>query len=288
MKPKSRRDYHQKSFRNPYYLPKAKAKKNKSRKFGLVLIILVFIFCLYLLFGKPLKITAVQVVGNQTITQSEIQTVVYDQMAENRWLIFSQKNILFFSTEQTKKNLMEKYLLDDLKIKKKYFNEVVVTVKEKQAYLIWSTGDEKYSLDLSGMAIKKIEDSDLVIVQSGSNEIVKTESNQSGYPIIYDQSCSDVQIGNLVANKKLIDFIINLTEQIELNTDLSISHYNLVNPLANDIALVTAGGWEARFSLDQPIKSQIDLLIVVLQKQVKDQSKLQYIDLRFGDKVFYQ
>lgn len=56
---------------------------------------------------------------------------------------------------------------------------------------------------------------------------------------------------------------------------------------ANFFTVHTSEGWRALFTFATDIAPQIENLKVTLAK-ITDRSKLQYIDLRFGDKVYYK
>jgi small subunit ribosomal protein S2 len=49
------------------------------------------------------------------------------------------------------------------------------------------------------------------------------------------------------------------------------------------------GGLLTYFTIDEPISSQLDRLDVLIKGQLKNQlTGISYIDLRFGDKVYYK
>ncbi|MFA5021978.1 MAG: cell division protein FtsQ/DivIB [Patescibacteria group bacterium] len=283
-----RRDYQRKSFKNPYYLSKPKAKKKSRHKLGWLLLILLVFGLAYFFVAKPFRLDKIEISGNQYVGNNEIQAEIGQQLNKRRWLIFSQSNILFFDSNQAKINLLAKFFFENLEIKKKYFHTISILVTEKKSYLSWVSAAQNYFLDLNGVVIKKEEGTDLFIQQQGDNQVVRPQAGTNSYPIIYDQSNSPLKIGQAVISKELINFIVDLTQQVELNADFDISHFNISSPQAKDISLITKDGWEVRFSLEESVKTQIDLLTSVLHQQIKDHKKLKYIDLRFGEKVFYQ
>lgn len=50
----------------------------------------------------------------------------------------------------------------------------------------------------------------------------------------------------------------------------------------------TEAGYAVLFDPALPIDSQADNLAVVLRERVPDPSRLQYVDVRFGDYVYYK
>ena len=51
---------------------------------------------------------------------------------------------------------------------------------------------------------------------------------------------------------------------------------------------MTQVGYSILFDLTGNIDEQFRNLMVVLQEQVEDPTRLEYIDLRFGDKVYFK
>jgi hypothetical protein len=54
------------------------------------------------------------------------------------------------------------------------------------------------------------------------------------------------------------------------------------------VAAVTSEGWSMTFDINSDIVESINNLKLVLSQKIKDRKKLHYIDLRFGNKIFYQ
>ncbi len=50
----------------------------------------------------------------------------------------------------------------------------------------------------------------------------------------------------------------------------------------------TNEGWQAIFMPSQNFSQQLDNLKIVLREKLKNRENLEYIDLRFGNRVFYK
>ena len=284
-----KRDFSKKNFRNPFFLKKQKGRRNFWAKFVIPAAVLILIIGLYYLNASDsLRIKNIEITGNEHISQAQIKSLILAQMAKSRFLVFSQNNILFFNKRQVKNELAKNYFFSELKIQKKYFQTLAVAVKEKTVRVIWSGSESKYYLDLTGQVLEKAEDYIVSQTEAGDTDLVRTQAVFSRYPLILDKSNAPISIGQKAVDEKLIDFVISLTEFLKKNGDFNISHYVLENPQSQDITLITDEGWEARFKIAEPVKTQGGMLLVVLVQKIKDRKTLQYIDLRFGEKVFYQ
>lgn len=287
---KRRRDYQRKDFKNPFFPKKNQSKKTKRTKFLVFILFIVVIFSLYFLNSvDQLQIKIIIVEGNERISQQEIRDIILDQLEKRRWLIFDQGNILFFSQRQVRRELNQSYLFEELTIKKKYFDTIVIKVKEQIASAVWVTAGEQYYLDSNGSAIRKIESGDLVVqTGEGGVEVIRPEASASRYPVVWDQSNDSVGIGQPIITIDQLNFVVALNNQLTQAADFDISHYNVANAKARDIILVTKEGWEAYFTFNDSAKDQVDFLFSVLQQKIKNRQDLEYVDLRFGEKVFWK
>ena len=284
-----KKDYQKKNFQNPFFPKTQKLKRRLFKRFWLILIIFIIAGLYFLNSADQLRIENIEVAGNEYIKGQDIESVIWEQTTKKRWFLFSQSNIVFFSKNSAKKALAGNYFFDQLSIKKKYPDTLEVKVKEKISSLLWVSGGGQYYLDLRGIVIRKLTGDDLLIkAGEGQTDVVRSEASSGRYPLIYDQSNTPVEIGQPAVSPKVADFIVNLTNQLNTGADFDISHYNIVGPDSREIILVTNEGWAARFNLEDSVRSQGDLLLSILYQKVEDRNSLEYIDLRFGDKVFWK
>ena len=287
---KLRRDYQNKGFRNPYFNKKAKGiKSRKTRYFVIIGLILLLTAFYFLDHAEFLKIKNIEISGTEYISQSEIKDLILEQTSSRRFIFFHQSNILFFSKSQAKKKLAENYSFESLKIKKNYPDGIKIELKEEISALIWISGENKYFLDLAGIPLRQLTQDDLVIEKSeGQTDIIRPEISSGNYPVIYDLSNSPVIIGQAVAPKDLVDFVVSLTEKLKKGADFNIAHYELTNPQLKEVILLTKEGWKIYFRTEDPIDQSVGSLFSVLQQEIKNRSTLEYIDLRFGQRVFWK
>jgi hypothetical protein len=253
---------------------------------------LILIFLLFLIFivffSHQFQINKVSVVGSQTISQKNIEDAIYQQTSQRRFFVFSQRNILFFDAKQAAKKISNEYTVANLRVKKGYFHTIVVKIEEKQPAIIWLSGADKFYIDSNGIVIEKIDDTNLVVNGNNGTEIIRPSANFSQYPIVIDQSNTPVNINQTVLDLGKLKFITELNRYLQLETQILVTEMITPTPVAKEIELVTKEGWKAYFRTDETVKSQVDLLLLVLNREVKDKSKLNYIDLRFGGKIYYQ
>jgi len=160
---------------------------------------------------------------------------------------------------------------------------------EKNIAFIWVSGQNQYYLDLEAKVIGLAKNDNLVSAKGeGETLILRPLTAQADYPIIYDQSNAPIKIGQKITNEKLFDFILALKKEINLGSNFSVSHYLIDSPDSLEITLVAPEGWQAKFLINNDAKNKIKVLDALLSEEVIDQLKLKYIDLRFGEKIYWQ
>ena len=132
-------------------------------------------------------------------------------------------------------------------------------------------------------------------------------------PIIYNETEENIEINKTIISKKLIDSILYIYKELPLKTAIEINFLKIL-PLKKmnldaekedtkeqtdiykklektEISVVTQKGFEIYFdifssSLDQQIKN----LRKILNQEIKEKEipSLEYIDLRFGNRIYYR
>lgn len=292
---RKKRIFHRKQYKNPFYpnqkgsnLAPKKDFKIRFPKFIYIVIIIVGLFILS--YASIFQINNVEVSGTERIDLNEIKNLIYNQAGARRFLVFKQGSILFFSKQQAKQDIETQFLLEKVKVKKRYFSTIKVEITEKQSGVGWVSNGKQHYLDLQGIALREVEiEGGFVVESSGENtDVIRSELSSGDFPVIYDQSNGEVLVNQLITSDELINFVLGIFEEFSLVADFEISYFTIERPFSREVTLVTTEGWEARFKIDEDPVNQGGILISILQQKIRDRDNLEYIDLRFGEKVFYK
>ena len=286
-----KRDYQAKDFKNPFFPRPSRRRRLKRLIFLFVILSLVVIFGLVVINRQlDFAIKYVEVQGAQQTNQQQVLELAQEQMTQKRFWFWSQGNLLFFSQRQLIKTLLAQYPLERVGLNKKFPQTLVIKIKEKPLAAVWLAAGQRYYLDFFGVATGVVGENSNLVIEPGQKgtEIVRVDSQTLAYPTVLDQSDRLVTVGQAATHPETVSFIGALDQLIKSRADFEVSHYVLTSPAAEDITLVTKDGWEVYFSLQDSAVNQANKLILILQKRVADRSQLQYIDLRYGEKVFYQ
>jgi cell division septal protein FtsQ len=271
-------------FGNPYFRSRAadrvamsRVKNSASRisfriwmyilLFGFLCITLIWLIC----FSPFLVISQVKVTGAAEQRVEAIEQSVWTQISERRFWFLSQSHVLLFDSESFRNMLLENYVLNDVQIKKKIPKKLEVIVIEKIPVAVWFEGDSYFVIDDQGWVIDTV---------SGPGE---------GLATIYNNGQPKLNNKRLEGQESLIKASIEL--QASLNGRFSYLKPDQITSTheRNTVTVVLKQGTLIYFAIDESISSQLDRLDALVKSELKNKfSQVDYIDLRFGDKVYYK
>lgn len=275
-KRKIKRDYSINSYSNPLFNKRQSTlKKNKNIKKAKILLLLssIVLFCFfigYILYGNYLKINNIIIEGNKDVTISDINWFIDQEL--NKSIFIPYDNYLF--VDQSLADLIKnKFYFKEVELKKTFPNTLNITIMEKVPIVILMVGDKKYLLDGDGTMIGLVD-------QSKADEFsslikIADESNQV---TIDDLIATNT---TLVSNNEMLFVykILNFTEK----NNLKINLYKKKE--FNEFVAELDSGVKIVLDTTENLEKQMDKLATVILNigEIKE-----YIDVRFGDKVFYK
>ena len=289
-KAKKKFDYHKKNYSNPFFRHKKRLKiKSPSLTWRVKLIIAEIIiltagiiwFCC---FSTYFAINVINVIGAEKISSQEIEALIWKQIEHSRFLFGSQKNLFLFNTDELIKTLNEQYCLDNIAVQKKLPNILIIEFREKIYSVIWHQSDKYYYIDETGNII---------------SETNPLEIKQKNYPLV------DYQGGGEIIGQKIndqgdkINFIIQLFNnfkftpiQRNFETDQAENEFKIerfiIDNEPNTVKMIINQGPEVYFSTRENLEKQVTKLSVLINEKLKDDFfEKKYIDLRYGDRVYY-
>ncbi len=286
-RPKIKRDYSRKKYTNPFF-------RRPSRQVGLpvtgislklkvilALLITALVATLwFLLFSNYFLLSNIEVNLKKAAkisktSSQEIKNLVLKQSREQkRFFVFSQRNLLLFDASQLSETLNDKYCLENLQISKKLPHTLVINLTEKNYAVIWQEDDSFYYVGSEGDII---------------TEVNPTEIKQKQYPLIENLSQDKINNRKISVDLEKVNFIINLFSQFKKQAkDIDIEKFKIDSEF-NTVKVTLKEGVELYFNVKDDINKQIEKLLTIRNQRLKDDFfKKTYIDLRYGDRVYYR
>ncbi|MFA6307628.1 MAG: hypothetical protein WCS88_02950 [Patescibacteria group bacterium] len=246
--------------------------KQKSIQKKTIIRIIFIIFILLLLQSifqiNYFKITKINLSGQKDLNVEEVQEFVLNELTVNKYIFFEASNYFLAPVDDINFKLINKYNLDSVSIEKKWPAVLNISVKEKSSHFIWKKDDSIYLLNAKGLLNRQI-------------------SILDDKYLVLDDRREQRPEGEQIFNEEEIDII----NQIYLNwIDLISTRSKLERiTIYNDwvIELNTQTGFYVKIDKDQDIREQLNNLKTVLEENITGVD-IDYIDIRFGDKVYFK
>ncbi|MEI6288464.1 MAG: cell division protein FtsQ/DivIB [bacterium] len=263
-----KKDYQKKDFTNPYF------NRPHQKKIGfntiLYLKIIAGLLVLYVVFYSDLfRINNVQISTDKLIDNTAFSRAINDNLNSWRFFILPQKNMIFFSAGDLYKQLNSKFKLENLSVSRGW-KTVGVWAVSKPSFLIIYNGQQFYLTDEDGQITAQV-DQNLIGDYTDKLPILNVAQSQ-------------INVGDKITSREMVDFILELNRKAPY---YSLQARGYETMAGDEVTLVTRDLWRAYFDTNQPIDQALNNLSLVLKQQIKNQ-KINYIDLRFGEKVFYK
>lgn len=272
--------------KNPFF-PKRRRVNVSSKKNGwgfiiLIIFFLVLICWVYLfLISSYFRIARVDIKGDNEQTKKTIGEIISLIQTGRRWLFWPQNNIYIFPKKEAEKRLAEQLLLEEILIDKQYPNVLRINFITKKPALSLITNDWNYTLDIAGDVIeKRARESE----RASSTPKLEFED----LPIL-EGSGDELFISAHAISADLVRFIRTIFTEVPPKTGFTVKIFSPHSESPSSLNVKTDEGWQMILNIRGDAFEQVEKLQAVLKQQTKEErEKLNYIDLRFGDRVFYK
>jgi len=259
-------------WRNPYFR-QTKKKRSRYKWPGLILGILALIGLVFFLFAPGYTINRVVVQGTEYIDPRNIEEVAWDELHNRRYLILPGTNRFLINEEAIGLALNDKFVFESLEISQEG-STLVVIVQERVSSLVWSTGERHYFVDNAGTITRELLPEEV-------------ESTVTNLPQIFDQSNAGLRIGNTVLNTDIIQATFDFLA-LAGQGGVEIEYLAVETEESEWMLAHVKEDYDILFDPTEDIARQVNNLFVIMKESVEDISKINYIDLRFGDHVYFK
>lgn len=271
---KIKKDYQLKNLANPFLRKKNIDKKRRLEKMLLPLFFLIVVFLIWFFLAAPFwQIKKIQLKGLTRVPVSTIEELIWEESQKTRWLIFPASHIFFFDAQTAAARIMSDHNLSSCVIKKRFPNTIEVLGQERPYAFIWQEGSESYYAS---------DDAYIIRGQSVSEEDMSKYfilENKNPRSLISSQNRLNIKPEYLEFTKSLNSFLDN-EEELTLDRFILDWEFNTLKAKFVDGPLVY-------FNIQDKADEQLNRFLLVKNEKIKDNfSRTDYIDLRYGDRIF--
>lgn len=264
-----------------------KLRKQKRKQHIIVWSVVFIVLCILVgvfMWGthtETLRVRDIVVEGTQNVSPKTIRAAVEARVADGRFSLINKNSTLFFPKEQVASALYAQFPRIHTAVVSPQIatRDVHIRVSEREPFAVWCAplGDtedarECFYIDEAGVVFERAHEPYELLVVEGST--VPSE--------IYPQSEPFLRTVEPEHFKNMNAFIALLTE--------NGFHPQQVVFDGADITIALMGGYDIRADITRAGEdSMIALLSILSQKELADaRAQLLYIDIRFGERVYYK
>lgn len=273
----------------------------------------------YFLFSPAFRITEVEVRGAQTATEGKIRDILEDRLAARKMFVFPEANIFLFDKKDAVSAVEEYFYLDSIKISKKLSATLIVDIKEIPKRAVFFEDSRFLALSGSGTVISELTEGDLqklgdlppdissVMVRSLGAEVVELSDldpfaagaesapgrNKNEFPLLFDDDDSrlagdSARPGDSAFASHTVALILQADARLPDITGDAVRWFT-VKERDEAVDVTMAGDWHLFLTTALPFDLQAERLVLVLKEKVGQRKYgLQYIDLRYNERIFYK
>ncbi|PLX22182.1 hypothetical protein C0584_00305 [Candidatus Parcubacteria bacterium] len=282
----SRRQYvSHKSYTNPYF-NEANKKSSKpllshfswktkfSVLFFFALFALLFWFFIYskyfLIYDISINFDRVNDIGG--IGEEQIERIAREQL-RSKYVFFPGNNFFLFKENALYDKLKEDLAFESIVVNKKFPNKLELDLKEVSYALVWFEDSRYYYITTNG---------EIII------EVLPEELKQI-FPLIENKGRLLILDQRVAGKEKHFEYAIKLYQELRDTNIFNVEKFTVGNENDNTLTMKIMDGPDVYFNVEEGIDQQIQKLILLRNEKLRDElfSKT-YIDLRFGDMIYYR
>lgn len=226
-------------------------------------------FLYFFIFSQFFSIKQISVSGNEKISSEEIKKTI-DEFTKKRILFLEVRNIFLAKLKESEARALSDFpRIYSILIKRRLPSSLEVIIKERKEVALWCK-DICFQIDVLGV-------------------IFETSSQNAQALVIVPQGASnEFALGEKAVSEEYMSAILEIKKSLE-GGGIAIDKF-LSEERARKITVLTKDGWLIYFGSDLNAKDQAFNLFLVLKEEILPEKRgdIEYVDLRFGSKVFYR
>lgn len=276
------------------YTPKEKKKSPQKRNLrslwiigGTVIFILLCAGTIYVTRLSALQIKHISIVGLEAISTQDVQSEVDAALADSFFVgLIPYRFLLAAPLEAVAQGITRHFpLIADVAIEREFPDTLAITVRERKPFGI-ICNDAPRDIPASDQQQPEVQCAYIDTTGVAYQQAPRT----TGFLIIkISTDDAAVTVGNQMIDKVMMRRMIDVGGKIHSAVSSSVVSYQLLRNTPRELRVTVKEGFSLILNRDDDLNQTLSVLRTLLEKEIKQKRKhLDYIDLRFGNKVFYK
>lgn len=315
------RDYHKRQYGNPLFRTgrggsRASARQPgawKRRALAGLIALGVGTLAWYLFWSPTFRITSIAVDGATPATESRIRDILDAQRSRRALLVFPQSSVFLFDKTEAAEAIESLFHLEALTISKKLPGTLVVTVTEIPMRTVLYENKRFLAMSDTGTVIRELTDREVREIGDMPPEIAadltsqlgaqmvelsalapdappgSAKRNGNGFPLLFDEEAvagSSPVPGDTIFSEPTLSLILQANTRLPDLTGNAVRWFT-VRERDEAVDVTLEGDWHLYLTTTLPFEVQGERLGIILKEKVgADRPRLQYIDLRYNERIF--
>ncbi|MDO8600925.1 MAG: FtsQ-type POTRA domain-containing protein [bacterium] len=280
-------------------------KEARKRVFGFAF--LVFGICVLvglLLWGlyafarlEKFRIKNISVEGARVLSQDEIRGIAERELGGSFLFIIPKHHYIFASSWRIAEALRAEFpRIRTAFVKKSFPDGIKISIEERTEWGIICGGTRvtKETEATNGVAstppaeTEGEKDTCGYIDREGVLFEYPLEISGAFFPIILDDSLGEIREGDRVVGEHIVSFFETVRNRAKQEIGIAFIELEILEELPDDYRLRSDEGWYAIVPRSGDQTLWFSPLKALLEHELKNRAGLEYIDARFGNKLFYK
>ncbi len=258
-------------FNNRRY-DKASSSFTRLYWFGAILLIVVGTIGWWLFLSPTFRLTEINATQAKNFSTDDLKNLVWDKIRTQGGLL-PKDNLWLLDTKAISQDLNEHYYLDRLKISKAWPHKLNISFEEKNYALAWNEDNNYYLINYQG---------DIISSQGAV---------PPGMLVIYNRGVAKKGERRIEIQEKYLSFADQLNKSFAEKIKGLNDRQLFLDDEVNTVKIQITSGPILKFNTEDSIDKQLTKLEVVRKQELSDGrvfNSQKYLDLRYGDRIFYQ
>lgn len=263
-------------------------RKRRRRRSSVIAVLFITIFgtaaLIYILRLPYWQIKHIEITGSETLSEDDLRLTTEEELRGSRFYFIPRKAIFALDGKEFSAAIITKFpKIAQLQVKKIFPDSLSLRVREREFFGVYCNDLDTATstplrgetvcvyIDRNGFAYEKAP-------QVSGSLIVKISSDQSA-----------VLVPGQLIQPEIMEKMRDIASLLERIAEIKVTGYILFSKIESEIRTMTADGFELWFKSEDDFEKAAFVLKRVLDEEIKEQKpRLQYVDLRLGNKVFYK
>ncbi len=245
----------------------------KNRFFWLFILIFILFGGIFYFasFSRFFQVEGSEISGNEKVSSESLENILKKEVGK-KILFFPSKSIFFTNPDKIKERILQEFpQIAEVNLKRNFPNKISIQIEERKPIAIFcqrQDAENCFLIDEKGL-----------IIDSVIEDTFK-------FPKIIGNIESS-NLGTKVIERNYLETILEIKRKLSQDQQIEIREFV---PSEKKLTVFTSEGWQIFFDPLGDISDQILNLTILLKERIPPENRgsFDYIDLRFGNKVYFK